>query len=280
MTGELMVAGLTAGYGRRPTLHGIDLPPVPSGTLVAVLGCNGAGKSTFLKAMAGLLAADGRVALDGRELLALPPQQRVRLTGYLPQALPQGSALVAYEAVMSALRAVRPDLTRVETERRVDAVFERLELRPLALSRLAELSGGQRQRIGLAQAIVRGPRLLLLDEPTSALDLRWQLTVLETVRDLAARDGCIGLIAMHDINLALRFCDRVAVLGDGRMLSSGTPPDALDAGLLRRAFGVEGRVEACSRGHRIVLADRALDDDERRQDTPQPFMQGKGRRRA
>ncbi|HYD66244.1 ABC transporter ATP-binding protein [Azospirillum sp.] len=265
MTGNLTIADLAAGYGRRPTIEGIGLPPIASGTLVAVIGSNGAGKSTFLKSLAGLLAATGRIELDGEDLLRLPAAQRVRHLGYLPQSLPLGSVLIAYEAVLSALRAIRPDLPRAEADRHIDDVFDRLELRPLALRRLGELSGGQRQLIGLAQAIVRHPRLLLLDEPTSALDLRWQLSVLQTVRDLADREGCIALIAIHDINLALRFCDRVVVLNKGRLLSTGTPDEALDSALLRRAYGVEGRVEACSRGFRIVLADRALNDGEGRE---------------
>ena len=262
MSGALTITGLSAGYGPKPTLEGIGLPPIAAGSLVAVIGSNGAGKSTLLKGLAGLLATTGRVELDGEDLLCLPAVQRVRRMGYLPQSLPLGSVLFAYEAVLSALRAICPDLSRAETERRIDDVFDRLELRPLALRRLGELSGGQRQLIGLAQAIVRHPRLLLLDEPTSALDLRWQLSVLQTVRDLADREGCIGLIAIHDINLALRFCDRVVVLNQGRVLSTGTPDTALDTDLLRRAYGVEGRVEACSRGFRIVLADRALGEGE------------------
>ncbi|WP_029008088.1 ABC transporter ATP-binding protein [Azospirillum halopraeferens] len=259
MTGGLTLGGLTAGYGRRRVLEGIDAGPIPPGSLVALIGCNGAGKSTLLKALAGLVAAAGAAALDSYDLLAMTPARRVRLTGYLPQTLPQGSVLVAYEAVTSALRAARPDLPAAEAERRVQAVFDRLGLEPLALRRLTELSGGQRQRIGLAQAMVRRPRLLLLDEPTSALDLRWQLNVLESVRSLADRDGCIALLAMHDINLALRFCDRTLVLGGGRLLADG-PPAALDGALLRRAFGIDGRVETCSRGYRIALADRALDE--------------------
>ncbi|MGF7207093.1 ABC-type cobalamin/Fe3+-siderophores transport system ATPase subunit [Skermanella aerolata] len=108
--------------------------------------------------------------------------------------------------------------------------------------------------------LVRNPRLLLLDEPTSALDLRWQLTVLETVRRIADAERSICVIAIHDINLALRFCDHVVVLGHGRILASGPPTHALDSDVLRHAYGIEARVEQCSRGFRLVLADRALPD--------------------
>lgn len=258
MNSGLSLSALTAGYGRRVVLDGIDLPRVQSGLLVAVIGSNGAGKSTLLKSLVGLHAAGGRAELDGVDLLRMPMWQRVREVGYLPQALPQGSSIIAYEAVLSALRAIRPDLSRAESDHRIETVFDTLELRPLALQRLSELSGGQRQMVGLAQVIVRHPRLLLLDEPTSALDLRWQLSVLETVRRIAEDKRAICLIAIHDINLALRFCDQVMVLGDGGVIAAGLPADALDAAVLHRAYGVEGRVEQCSKGFRIVLADRAV----------------------
>ena len=112
--------------------------------------------------------------------------------------------------------------------------------------------------IGLAQVLVRAPRLLLLDEPTSALDLRWQLQVLQAVRALVDEGKTLALIAVHDLNLALRFCDRIVVLGQGRVLASGRPADVLTPALLRTAYGVRARVERCALGHPIVLADEAI----------------------
>lgn len=260
MSAGLSLTGLAAGYRRTPVLNRIDLPRLPPGSVAAVLGSNGAGKSTLLKALAGLKAAAGRAELDGTDLLRMPAAQRVRQVGYLPQALPQISSIMAYEAVFSALRAIRPDLSRKEAESRIEGVFDTLGLRPLALRRLDELSGGQRQMVGLAQVLARHPRLLLLDEPTSALDLRWQISVLETVRRIADADGAVCLIAIHDLNLALRFCDQVVVLGGGRVIAAGPPADALDPTVLRHAYGIEARVERCSLGFPMVLADRATDE--------------------
>ncbi len=262
MSAGLEVRNLSCGYGKRPVLSGLDLPLLPPGTLAAVIGANAAGKSTLLKALAGLRPAGGQVLLDGEDLGRLGLERRLARVGYLPQQLPQGTALVVYEAVVSALRASRGDLAAHEAEAAVERVFDSLALRPLALRRLDELSGGQRQMVGLAQAMVRDPRLLLLDEPTSALDLRWQLQVLETVRALTHNHQAVGLIAIHDLNLALRFCDRVVVLGNGGLLAAGTPGEVFDAGVLRDAYGVDGRVERCSLGHRIVLVDRTLDKEE------------------
>jgi iron complex transport system ATP-binding protein len=258
MSAGLRLSGVVAGYGRTPVLTGIDLPVLSPGSVVAVLGSNGAGKSTLLKALAGLRTAQGRAELDGDDLLRMPAGKRMRAVGYLPQALPQASTIIAYEAVLSALRAIRPDLSRQDSDRRIEAVFDTLGLRRLALRHLNQLSGGQRQMVGLAQVLVRHPRLLLLDEPTSALDLRWQISVLETVRRIADTDGSVCLIAIHDLNLALRFCDQVVVLGGGRAIAVGSPDQALDPMVLRQAYGIEARVERCSRGFPLVLADRAL----------------------
>ncbi len=253
MTG-LRIASLSAAYGRRAVLDRLALPGIAPGEVVALLGANGAGKSTLLKSLAGAMRAEGDATLDDAPLLALAPAARARAVGYLPQSLPDASSLVAYEAVEGALRATLPELPRRTREARIEATFATLGLAGLALRRLDTLSGGQRQLVALAQVLARAPRLMLLDEPTSALDLRWQLFVLEAVRDAARRDGAVALVAIHDINLALRFADRVAVLKDGRVLAA----DALTPDILAAAYGVAARVETCSRGHRVVIADRAL----------------------
>ena len=261
MTEGLELRHLSAGYPRRPVLEGLDLERIAPGALVALVGPNAVGKSTLLKAIAGLRPVRGQVLLDGTDLATLPPRERLRRVGYLPQALPQATSLVAYESMLSALRASRPDLGAAQAETAIAHVFATLGLDALALRPLNELSGGQRQMIGLAQVLVRAPRLLLLDEPTSALDLRWQLQVLQAVRALVDEGQTLALIAVHDLNLALRFCDRIVVLGQGRVLAAGRPADVLTPALLRAAYGVRARIEHCSLGHPLVLADEAISLD-------------------
>jgi iron complex transport system ATP-binding protein len=258
MTTGLQIEHLTAGYPGRPVLQDVTLPAVPAGTLVAVVGPNAVGKSTLLKAVAGLRPSQGRVLLEGADLATLPSRERLRRVGYLPQALPQSTSLVAYETWQSALRAGRSEWSSAQREAAIESVVAALGLQALALRRLDELSGGQRQMVGLAQVIVRAPRLLLLDEPTSALDLRWQLQVLQAVRAMVQQQGATGLVAVHDLNLALRFCQHVLVLGGGSVLAAGDPAEVLTPPLLQRAYGVLARVERCSEGNLLVLADTAL----------------------
>lgn len=249
---------LSTGYRGRLVLEDISIDPVPPGSLIALVGPNAAGKSTLIRSIAGLQPATGQVWLDGTDLMSLRERERLRRVGYLPQALPQRSSLLAYELWQSALHASRAEWTPARREAAIEQVVAAMGLSELAMRRLDELSGGQRQMVGLAQVIVCAPRLLLLDEPTSALDLRWQLLVLDTLQRVVAQAGTTCVVAVHDLNLALRFCTHMLVLGGGALRAAGRPDDILTAALLRETYGIEARVERCSQGRSLVIADAAL----------------------
>lgn len=253
----LSIEDLTVRYGNHTVIAGLTLPVLADGLLIGVLGANGAGKSSLLRTLAGLHPCGGGVHLNGVAMCDRHLHDRGGRVGYLPQMLPQLTTLVAYEAVLSALRAVRQDIRANEAEAETEAIFTRLGIRHMAMQPMNKLSGGQRQMVGLAQVLVGAPDVILLDEPTSALDLRWQMTVFDIVRDaLSARSG-VALIALHDINLAMRHCDRLLVLGEGRLLAYGTPEEAMTPETLRCAYGVEGRIETCSQGRPYLIADTA-----------------------
>lgn len=252
------IQNLNVGYGRdKTTIRDINLPTIPPGTLVAVVGANAVGKSTLLKSLAGIQSYDGDVSFEQQNMSEMSRHQRMRTIGYLPQTLPQATTLVAYELVYSACRAVCGYLSASEVELRIEKVFDRLGISDMALKKMAEMSGGQRQMVGLAQVLVRQPKLLLLDEPTSALDLHWQLNVLQAIHEETTKNQAIAFVASHDLNLSLRFCDQILVLQKGRVLAVGKPEEVLTPECLRQAYGVEGRIESCSHGYPIVLADRA-----------------------
>ena len=255
----LVVRGLSVAYGPRQVLSGLTLAEVRPGSVIGVLGPNGVGKSTLLRAIARMVPAEGEVTLGSLDLLRGRRHEHLSRVAYLPQTLPQASSLRVLELTTAALRATCPELPAGEREARVQAVLSELQLLPLALRRLDELSGGQRQMVGLAQVLVRRTPLMLLDEPTSALDLRWQMHTLHAVRRAAVERGAIACVAMHDLNLAARCCDRLVVLGASGVLADGAPDSVLCAGLLREAFGVEARIERHAGAAPVVVVERALD---------------------
>jgi iron complex transport system ATP-binding protein len=252
---ELLARALKVSYGAREVLRGATLPPLRDGEVTALLGPNASGKSTLFRRIVGELKGPGTVVLDGRDLLSIPPMDPARPC-YLPQDSNARAVLTVFEAVLLASKQGTGGWRVSDAE--ADAVTNTLallEITDLASRNLGELSGGQRQLVGLAQALVRQPQILLLDEPTSALDLQRQVEVLHLLRSLAHARGLCVVLAIHDLNQALRFADQVAVLGEGRVVASGMPEAVLTPALLRSAYGVEARVERCSRGLPVLLVD-------------------------
>ncbi|RYY16009.1 MAG: ABC transporter ATP-binding protein [Alphaproteobacteria bacterium] len=251
---SLVVRDIAVSYGARAVLRGVSLPDLHSGQVTALLGPNAAGKSTLFRRIVGQLKGPGTVALDGRDLATLPPLDPARPC-YLPQDTAGTAVLTVFEALLLASK--QGGAWRV-SDAEADAVSRTLallEIGDLAERYLGELSGGQRQLVGLGQALVRHPRILLLDEPTSALDLQRQVEVLALLRRLAAEQGMCVVLAIHDLNQALRFADQVAVLGGGHIVAAGPPAEVLTPALLCEVYGVNARVERCSRGLPFLIVD-------------------------
>ena len=240
MTGAaLRFDHVSAGYGSTPVLRDLDLT-VRRGEVVALIGPNGAGKSTMLRVASGVLRpSGGQVSLESDDLRALMPREVARRVAVVPQTS-------VYPAGMSARELVglgrTPHLALLLGPRAQDraAVNQALDVTgTLALAdRLVdELSGGERQRVLLARALAQEPRLLLLDEPTANLDLFHQVAMLEVVRGLAGETGLSVLAAVHDLQLAALYCDRVLLVADGSVIEDGAPEAVLTEPLLLRTFG-------------------------------------------
>lgn len=228
----LRVSDLSVSYGRRRVVDGVTLPPIIRGQVTALIGPNGAGKSTVLKALAQLIASGGDMHFGDVDVRRLPPRQRAALIGYMPQALPQGTELMALESVIIALRAGGE---ASGLERAAVSVLEQLGIVDLALASLDRLSGGERQLVSLAQAIARKPAMLFLDEPTSALDLAHVHQVMRLVQAIA-RAGAAVVIVLHDLALAAQWADQVIVFKSGGFHSAGPPRDVITPTMLADVY--------------------------------------------
>lgn len=246
---SLRIENLSVSHGAHSVIRGVtDL--WSSGQVTALIGCNGAGKSTFLQALAGLLPAQGHLVLDD---VRLSPDQRRSQIAYMPQDTSAHSSLTVLEVVLLGRLGrlgLRLPADLVEDAQQMLATFN---LSALQARQLDEISGGQRQLVFLAQALFRKPRVLLLDEPTAALDLRHQLIVLEKLRQVAAQDGTIIGVAMHDLNLAAQYADRMIGLGGGHKVSAGAPGAVLTPDTLRKMYAIEAEVSVQQGGRLSVF---------------------------
>jgi len=255
--------GISAGYGRRRVLFDVSLPPLQAGDVLGLLGPNASGKSTLMRCLSGEMAAEGHIALDGAARRDIARQDWHGQVASVPQAPPAPSALRPVELMWSTARALALPLSDRELKERIEATFATLDLNDLALAPLQTLSGGKRQLVGLALALIRKPRLLLLDEPTSALDLRWRFLVLDLVREQVAARGGIVVAALHDLDLALRYCNRIALLDQGRVVAAGVPDAVLTRDTLAQVYRVEAEVRSAPGGRLAVDVLRPLPAAER-----------------
>ena len=240
--------GIAVRYGQHRALDNVSLA-FRGGEVLALIGPNGSGKSTLLRAIAGLQRHDGRVALHGLAREAI---------GFLPQDSGSRAALTVLETVLLGRRRALGLRVPAAEVARVGRVLGQLDLERLAGRMLGELSGGQRQLVFLAQVLVAEPAVLLLDEPTSALDLRHQMELLALVRRLARETGLAAVIAIHDLNAAARFADRIAVLSQGRLVATGAAAEVLTASMLAEVYGVEARIHRDAEGLPHVVPMAAL----------------------
>ena len=238
----LAVHGLHCRLGKAEVLRGIDLS-LATGEVVGLVGPNGSGKSTLLKCLGGLRAMQaGSMALDGRALADYSRAGLAHRVAYVPQHSGPAMSLRVIDMVTLGRLPHRGAGTEAQHRAIVLDVIERLGLQTLAMRHVSELSGGERQRVLMARALAQQPRLLLLDEPTSDLDLRHQLSVMATVRAVADAQHVGAVIAIHDLALAARFCDRLVMLKAGAVHAQGPSAEVLTPANIAALFGVEARV--------------------------------------
>ena len=240
---------------------------VPAGDVLAIIGPNGAGKSTLLKMLTGQLTpSSGAVRLQGEAVNSLAPSAMAKVLAYVPQGPQAPPDILVRELVSYGRHPHRAWYmgSRAEDEEAVERALERTGLLDLAKRPVGLLSGGERQRAWLALALAQQPQVLLLDEPTTFLDVCHQFELLDLLRRLNEEDNLTVVLVLHEINHALRYAKRVAVIKDGRLAALGYPWDVVTPELLRQVFRVQGEVVADSDG-RAALLMQGLDKENKQE---------------
>ena len=231
-------------YHSREVLSEVDLT-VAKGEMVALVGPNGAGKSTLLKLMAGLLTpAAGAVTFQDRSLADWPPTELARQLALVPQ---EAVFYFPFTVGQYVLMARHPYRGWSPFERPEDIAAAEQALRQTGVAELSErsvleLSGGEKQRVMLAAALAQQPDLLLLDEPTASLDLRYQVDIYATLSRQNRERNLTVAVVTHDLNLAARYCPRLVLMDQGKIVADGPPSGILDPELIRKHYRVEVEV--------------------------------------
>ncbi len=239
----LDVRNVTFGYSRQPVFYDVSLQ-VRSGEMLGLLGPNGSGKTTLLRLLSGVLLPDeGYVLLRGGDLRRWPRRAIARSVAVVPQELH-----LPFDFTVEQLVGLgrTPFINLLGTQSRRDRLLIREAMRVTGIATLAgrafnELSGGERQRVLVAMALAQEPQLLLLDEPTAHLDIKYQIETLELLQLLNREHGLTVMAAMHDLNLAARYFQRLILFQRG-IVADGAPSAVLEAGLLSRVYGVQVQV--------------------------------------
>lgn len=250
--GTLSLTNVSVDVGGKRLVAGVTLDVAP-GEMVGLLGPNGAGKSTLLRTVYGMTKpSTGTVSVNGRDVQTQTSSWVAQNVGAVLQDMPADFPLTVRDVVVMG-RSTHKALLEPDTHHDralVDAALRLQQLDTLQERPFRTLSGGERQRALLARALVQQPSILVLDEPTNHLDIRYQLSLLEFVRDL----GVTVFAALHDLNLAARFCDRICLMDDGQMVALGSPSDVLSSQRIANVYGVEMLVQHHpATGHPFVL---------------------------
>ena len=234
----LRIESLSVNYGTRRILHDVSLD-VQSGEVLALIGPNGAGKSTLIRAVSGVIPiTGGYVQTNGDNLSSLSTIQRARYVATVPQAVSLPPAYTVWETVLFGRTPYLGFLGQPSQKDEAIArqSLSRVSALPFAERRVGELSGGEQQRVLLARALCQTTPILLLDEPTAHLDLQYQVNLLELVSELAHKDNLAVLIALHDLNLAAHYADRIALMVAGNIKAIGKPEEVLQPELIAEAY--------------------------------------------
>jgi iron complex transport system ATP-binding protein len=247
------VRDLAVRLDRTQVLTGVSFEAASGGWL-SLIGPNGTGKSTALRAIAGLIPYKGTVCLDGADARLMRGRRRARVMAYVPQEplLPPDMTVGDYVMLGRTPHLGYLGIAGGRDCLAAHAAMEQLDVARFARRRLAQMSGGERQRVVLARALATEPSVLLLDEPTSMLDIGHQQHVLELVDSLRQAAGLTVVSTLHDLTVAGQYADTLVLLSDGRVSACGPPASVLTAELISEVYAARVEVRLGADGRPVV----------------------------
>ncbi len=237
---NIAVQDLTFSYKSTPNLNAVSLE-LKKSEVLGLIGPNGSGKTTLIKCINKILEPkQGKILLGEKEIKTLSRTQIASQIGYVPQSSTYSQdTITVFEVVMMGRR---PHITWQSSEKDNEKVWSTLKtlgIEHLALRNFYELSGGEQQRILMARALAQEAKVLLLDEPTSSLDIKHQLEVMELTRQLVKNENLSAMMAIHDLNLAARFCDKIVMLKRGEIYAAGEAKTVLNIENIKAVYDVK-----------------------------------------
>jgi iron complex transport system ATP-binding protein len=232
---------ISFAYEMSPVLQGLSLS-IQEKDFIGLIGPNGSGKSTLLKIMGGLLKSDcGSIQFEESPIARINKKLFAQSVSWIPQEHPMVFPFKVSEIV---LMGRHPYLSPLSFESEEDFEISQRAMETTMTTQFAdryfnEISGGEKQRVMIASALAQNPRMMLLDEPTAALDLKYQVQILSILKNLNTAHNMTLVMAMHDLNLASIFCNRLILLNEGQIVRDGTPEQVLKKDILEQVYDIE-----------------------------------------
>ncbi len=249
---KIRIKGLEFSYDSIQALKNVTID-IHESEIVAIVGPNGSGKSTLLKCIDRILKPQkGVILINGKDVKDFSQIEIARTVGYVPQSVKQFFPATVFEVV---LMGRRPYLGWRCSRRDIEKVFEVLrilDIENIAMRDFNELSGGQQQKVLIARVLAQEPEILLLDEPTANLDIKHQLEVMEIIRTIVREKGITAIVAIHDLNLASRYADRIIMMKDGKVFAVGYPNEVLTSTNVENVYGVKVKVIELNKSTYII----------------------------
>jgi iron complex transport system ATP-binding protein len=248
---KLKIKDVEFSYASVPILKDVCIE-LRASEMLSVVGPNGAGKSTLLRCIDRILKPQrGSILLDEREIKEMSRMELAKKMGYIPQSSAQVFPATVFDTV---LMGRRPHIGWRSSEKDMKKVLETLQLlniKSFAMRDINELSGGQQQKVFIARALTQEPDVLLLDEPTSNLDIKHQLEVMDIIKNIVREKGIAAIMAIHDLNLASRYADRIIMMNGGEVFDAGDAASVLTPENIKHVYDVE--VEVPNHGGRPYI---------------------------